>query len=874
MGNSTDDKPTTSNNLSYPPSKSLNKMGKNKIQSKYQWLVENIHEGIIISQDGIIKFINSTVEGKIGYLKDEIIGSSITRFIHTDDRKKIDEYHNKRIKGEQFNNICTVRAIKKDGSIIWISINSNKVEWEGKPAVLSFIRVVTESIIAESKLKESERLFRAIFEQSPSGIFVFDNNYIVTQCNSQMAFLMNTSIENIIGSNLQELKHKNVVPHILQTFKDKNVYYEGCYQISSKDSIIWAFLRLSSIKDEHGNLIGGIGIIDDFTERMKAEEALRESEKRLSQIIDFLPDPTFAIDIHGKVIFWNKALEEMTGIKSNEIIGKGDYEYAIPFYGKRRPILIDMVLNDNDDIMKKYVNFDKEEDDTFIVETFSTKLGRYLWGKAKPLYDIEGNIVGAIESIRDITSIKESEKKLISQKECYEALFKNSSDAIVFFNRSHKVIDINARFTELFGYTIDECRGIDVDKLVADEKTYPLAKYITETVFKGRYAETEAIRYTKGNKPIEVRIKSVLVTVDNEVVGGYGIYSDIREQKQYERQLEFLSIHDQLTGLYNRAYYEEKIKILSESSKYPITIISVDMDGLKLVNDTLGHSKGDELLMVCAKILKKSIRSSDILTRIGGDEFAIILPLTGEENGDRILNRIRSNVEKYNDEHPELQLHISMGAATAKDSSTSLIETYKKADNLMYRDKLLRRNSARSQILNTLMAALAERDYITSGHVGRVKNLCIKMGEKLNLSPKQMGDLTLLAEVHDLGKVGIPDKILFKKGPLTDEEWEIMRQHSEKGYRIALSAPDLSGIADLILKHHERWDGKGYPIGLKGKEIPIECRILSIIDAFDAMTSERPYSNKKSKEEAINELKRCTGTQFDPELVKVFLAVV
>jgi HD-GYP domain-containing protein (c-di-GMP phosphodiesterase class II) len=169
------------------------------------------------------------------------------------------------------------------------------------------------------------------------------------------------------------------------------------------------------------------------------------------------------------------------------------------------------------------------------------------------------------------------------------------------------------------------------------------------------------------------------------------------------------------------------------------------------------------------------------------------------------------------------------------------------------------------------MAALEERDFITSGHAHRLEDLCVRLGRQVKLSSSQLSDLNLLAQVHDLGKVGIPDNILFKPGPLNDQEWEIMQQHPEKGYRIAQSTSDLAGIADLILKHHERWDGKGYPLGLAGDEIPIECRILAIADSFDAMTNDRPYRKAISVEESLEELKQCAGSQFDPELVDIFV---
>lgn len=192
----------------------------------------------------------------------------------------------------------------------------------------------------------------------------------------------------------------------------------------------------------------------------------------------------------------------------------------------------------------------------------------------------------------------------------------------------------------------------------------------------------------------------------------------------------------------------------------------------------------------------------------------------------------------------------------------------------MYRDKLNRDINSRSQIMKALMAALEERDFITSGHALRLENLCVKLGQAMNLSSSQLSNLNLLAQMHDLGKVGVPDHILFKSGPLTDKEWDIMCQHPEKGYRIAQATTDLAGIAELILMHHEHWDGKGYPLGLAGKDIPIECRILAIADSFDAMTSDRPYRDALPIEEALAELERYAGTQFDPQLVGAFLEIM
>jgi len=338
-----------------------------------------------------------------------------------------------------------------------------------------------------------------------------------------------------------------------------------------------------------------------------------------------------------------------------------------------------------------------------------------------------------------------------------------------------------------------------------------------------------------------------------------------------EEKLYYLSYHDQLTGLHNRAYFEAKLNFLGDKPEYPITIISADIDGLKLINDTMGHNTGDQLLKACADILKETFSSTGILCRVGGDEFNAILPLSSNREGECLARQIRHQVAFYNQHNADLPLSLSLGVATAEESGTSLNKLFKQADDFMFRDKLHRSKSARNGIVQSLIAALTEKDPLIGSHIERLEKLGVAFGERISLNSRQMSNLILLAQVHDLGKVSISDDVLLKPGPLTDEEWEIMKQHPAKGSRIASSSPDLAGIANLILSHQEKWDGSGYPLGLKGPEIPLECRILSILDAYDIMTSERAHRQAINSEAAYAELERNAGTQFDPELIHVFL---
>jgi diguanylate cyclase (GGDEF)-like protein/PAS domain S-box-containing protein len=353
-----------------------------------------------------------------------------------------------------------------------------------------------------------------------------------------------------------------------------------------------------------------------------------------------------------------------------------------------------------------------------------------------------------------------------------------------------------------------------------------------------------------------------------------GIAADITDQKLGEEKLRYLSLHDTLTGLYNRVYFEEELSRIEKMRYKTIGILSCDLDSLKMVNDTLGHDRGDVLLIGVAKVMKECFREGDVVARIGGDEFSVILPNASKAVLESSCQRIREAIARYNVAHPELPLNISIGFAVKSGASISMRNLLKEADSNMYREKLYHKQNARRSITQALVKSLKTRDFQTEEHAGLLEKLLTDLAIFAGLPESTIADLRLLAQFHDIGNVGVSDQILLKRGPLTPDEWTEMQRHSEIGFRIAMSTPDLHPIADWILKHHEWWNGQGYPFGLKGEEIPIECRLLAIVDAYEALTSVRPYRKALSSEEAIAELRSRSESQFDPELLTKFIEVL
>jgi len=338
------------------------------------------------------------------------------------------------------------------------------------------------------------------------------------------------------------------------------------------------------------------------------------------------------------------------------------------------------------------------------------------------------------------------------------------------------------------------------------------------------------------------------------------------------KALELSNFHDALTGLYNRKFYEEEAKrIFSTKRNYPISLIMGDLDGLKMTNDTLGHKRGDELIINVAKCLGKSFRKDEVVARVGGDEFSVVLPKCSEEEISRVYQRILEENKQMN-EALEIPFNISLGYATQKQLGESFESVSKAADNRMYSNKMKNGQKSKDEMIAALLLTLTSKDATAEAHLTRAAEIIASFAKFLDRDEARIEALRLFAKFHDVGKAGIPEAILLKQGPLTPEEFGEMQRHSEIGYKLTKFVPYLAFASDWILHHHENWDGTGYPGKLAGEKIPFESRMMLLVGAYVTMISEDKASKgAKTKEEAIEEISKGKGTQFDPELAAAFI---
>jgi diguanylate cyclase (GGDEF)-like protein/PAS domain S-box-containing protein len=452
----------------------------------------------------------------------------------------------------------------------------------------------------------------------------------------------------------------------------------------------------------------------------------------------------------------------------------------------------------------------------------------------------------------------------------FQDLFNQLPDMLFTVDAGGNFGYVNPACILVTGYSEAELTRMNIFDLI-DNSYQQIFRHKLSSHLAGEYSAPYEIIIIKRNNEkvlLEFNVARLETTVLPELII---TARDVKEKISVRNRLRYLSEHDVLSGLYNRSYFEQEIKRLELEEIVPLSIIICDVNGLKLINDTMGHAQGDRIISIMDSILQEISMPGFVAARIGGDEFAVIMPGADEIKAGTTKTRILNMIKQINKNNDGIYLSVAIGSFTRSSIEQPLEIVLRNADNAMYRAKLFEQMSARHNIISTLESTLSVRDHMTEEHAERMREMALGFGRLIDVNGDDLEVLALLAVTHDIGKIGVPDEVLFKNGPLNDYEWEIMRSHSEIGYRIALESKVLASVADYILHHHEHWDGNGYPLQLKGNDIPLVCRILSIIDAYDAMINNRPYRSALSPTEAIKELVNERGRKFQPVLVDKFI---
>ncbi len=446
----------------------------------------------------------------------------------------------------------------------------------------------------------------------------------------------------------------------------------------------------------------------------------------------------------------------------------------------------------------------------------------------------------------------------------------NANLMTFLFDETSRIIDINKYALDLLKYEKDELIGEEFEHIVKEDGEELYLDCLRDMKYKSPLTFRLTLKTKQGKElPVEINCRHLSY---NDKEYGFLFAKDITEILKREKDINYLLYRDSLTGLYNRRFFEEELKRLDTGRQLPIAIVMIDVNGLKVINDTYGHKAGDKHLQKVGDILKNSIRQEDILARWAGDEFVILMPDTDYEAARQLYKRIKSNcLISYQNGDP---VSVAIGISVKSNSEMDINKVLEEADQDMYKDKTIETEHSGEYLIEYMMNQLEEKSFETKEHLDQVKDLALGLAERLGLGDKKKEELGFMAQFHDIGLIVLPEDLINKRDRLNKEDWRKLRKHPEYGNRIISSLRAYNEISENILSHHEWWNGQGYPEGLKGEEIPLASRIIAIADAYEVMTSGRPYKPARSPEEALTELKNYRGIQFDGRLVDEFVKMI
>ncbi len=594
-------------------------------------------------------------------------------------------------------------------------------------------------------------------------------------------------------------------------------------------------------------MIDGTGLL----ERQRAEREL------YAVMMRSLPEGVVMTDDKGIITLFNPMGEQIGGVPAGEVLGRLSSEVF-----RLQNLMTGEALPDPvQEVLRTGVRVDSPRY-CGLVRRDGTEC--FIEGSATPVPSSDGRTAGVVVSFRDITREYEQEKGM-------EAFFDVNIELLSIMDEQGMFQRVNRKFEEILGYRVEEVEGTHfLDYIHPGEREriradlLEAARKRSVTAFVGRFRRRDgAWRYIEW------------YTMPG--IGGlvYSSGRDVTERKMREERMAQIGYHDSLTGLYNRRFLEEEVRRLDTARNLPLSIIMGDMNGLKLINDAFGHEQGDEFIRKAARAIRAGCRSGDLAARWGGDEFMICLPETGLDDARKVVERI---VAQCREAHVNgFEISIAFGLSTKSDKGMAMADVLHEAEECMYRQKANDRRFARGDVINAVRLSLYQREPEEEAHARLVGNLCRRTALALGLGDDAAEKLAQGGLMHDIGKVAVNPRILEKKGRLTENEWSQIRRHPEIGFRVVSSQPDLEEIGHAILAHHERLDGSGYPKGVGDGDIGLYARIIAVTESYASMIRPGTYGKGRhaiSRDEAVAEIRRNEGVQFDPQVAEVFIGQV
>lgn len=806
----------------------------------------------------------------VGYTLDEL--SPITEdtwisLVHPDDLKKSDEEIETLFfrKKEYYSLACRMKH--KDGHWVWVLDKGKVITWteDGKPLYMFGTHIdITESKMMEMEIKESEDNYRFLVESSYDIVYRIGTDGKFTFLSKAFENILGHKTAEAIGRSFTPFVHPDDVPKIHDFFKRINESGQRGetteYRLLHKNGTYrWFTTNAIPIWDEDNVIMGFAGTARDITEVKAANMALIEQKDELERFFNVNIDFFCISDMMGKFKKINQAWERNLGYDPSSLIDKNALDYVHP---------------DDIELIKSSIRrMSYEKKEVSFVIRFQRADGGYrtLEWKAQS----SGELIYA--AARDVTENKNLENNLFIEKELFKTTLLSVGDAVISTDSLGRVTIMNKVAERMTGWSIDVALGRpieDVFNIYHSETGKPLQNRVREILRKGRstgYSEMILISNDGREMLIEDSASQIKDNTGN-ISGVVIVFRDITAKKEREKKIEFMSYHDSLTGLYNRRYVEDAIKRMETTRNLPFTVMVMDVNGLKITNDAFGHQLGDMLLKRTADIIRMACRENDVLSRVGGDEFVLLLPKTSPQEAESIKHRIEEETSQAY--IGPVSISLAIGHATKSNVSQNILEVQKVADNNMYRDKLKNGKITKSRIVQTILRMIDEKFPDEREHLKNVALYAADIGRAMGFRESDIERVRTAGRLHDIGKISVPKEILLKPEKLSFEEYEIIRKHAETSYQILKSVEEYAGIAEDVLYHHERIDGMGYPEGLKGSEIPLNSKIIAVADAYEAMIGNRLYQKKKSRDEAVRELRRCAGTQFDEGIVEVFISQV